>query len=125
MTSNELTSKIIGAAIEVHKTLGPGLSEDCYKYALLHELSLQGLNAAAEVPVPVTYKGVTLASNKFVDILVENEIVVELKSVLEMKDVFHKQILTYMRLLNKKYGLLINFNEEKLINGVYRKINGY
>lgn len=125
MKINELTHEIIGAAIEVHKTLGPGLLEDVYRDALMHELSLRGIKAEAEVPVPVLYKGVVLANDKRVDILVEDEVVIELKSVSEMKEIFQLQILTYMRLMNKRYGLLMNFNVPKLSDAIWRKVNGY
>lgn len=125
MGINDLTHKIIGAAIEVHKTLGPGLLEDVYRDALHHELNLRGIKAEKEVPVPVIYKGVTLSEDKRIDILVEEEVVVELKSVLEMKEIFHLQTLTYMRLLKKRYGLLINFNVNKLTDAVWRKVNGF
>ncbi|MBQ0023507.1 MAG: GxxExxY protein [Prevotellaceae bacterium] len=123
--ANNITSKIIGAAIEVHKTLGVGLLEDVYRDALLHELRLRGLKVEKEVPVPVVYKGIVLSDDKRVDLLVEDEIVVELKSVIEMKEVFHLQVLTYLRLLNKRYGLLINFNVPQLKEGIWRKVNGY
>lgn len=125
MDSNELTGIIIGAAIEVHKTLGPGLLEDVYRDALVFELSLRGIKAESEVHVPVVYKSHIIESNKFIDLLVEDKVVVELKSVVEMKEVFHKQIITYMRLMNKRYGLLINFNVPVLKDGIWRKINGY
>lgn len=121
---NDLSYAVIGAAIEVHRVLGPGLLEDIYRDALVYELRLRGINAVAEVDVPVIYKGITLQSDKRVDILVEDELVLELKSVREMKEKFHKQILSYMRLLNKRLGLLINFNESVLRDGIYRKVNG-
>ena len=121
---NELSSRIIGAAMEVHKILGPGLQEDIYRDALSYELELRGIQCQKEVSVPVCYKGLQLRCEKFIDILVEDEVVLELKSVKEMKEVFHKQILTYMKLANKRLGLLINFDVPVLREGIYRKVNG-
>ncbi len=121
---NDLSSRIIGAAIEVHKILGPGLQEDIYRDALSYELELRGIKCQTEVHVPVCYKGLQLRSDKFIDILVEDEVVLELKSVRETKEVFHKQILTYMKLANKRLGLLINFDVPVLREGIYRKVNG-
>lgn len=120
---NDLSHKIIGAAIEVHKILGPGLLEDIYRDALVYELGLRGINCRKEVEVPILYKGMTIGSNKYIDILVEDQIVLELKSVQEMNETFHKQILTYMKLLEKPLGLLINFNVPLLKDGITRKVH--
>lgn len=125
MEVNNLTNKIIGAAIEVHKTLGPGLLESIYQEALFFELRSRGLNCQKEVAVPLIYKGVKLGEDKRIDILVENQIVLELKSVQKIEEVHHLQILSYLRLSNLRYGLLINFNVPILKQGIYRKVNGY
>ena len=110
--------------MEVHKILGPGLQEDIYRDALSYELELRGIQCQSEVPVPVYYKGMQLHCKKFIDILVEDEVVLELKSANDIKEVFHKQILTYMKLANKRLGLLINFDVAMLKDGIYRKVNG-
>jgi GxxExxY protein len=124
MDLNELSSKIIGAAIAVHKELGPGLLESVYQACMILELRNRGLNAQEEVPVPVFYKGEIVKEEGFrIDILVEDEIIVELKSVEKIQPVFHKKLLTYLRLSNKKLGLLINFNEVLLKDGISRVIN--
>lgn len=125
MEKNDLTNEIIGAAIEVHKVLGPGLLESFYQDALLFELRSRGLNCQKEVAVPLIYKGVKLGEDKRIDILVENQIVLELKSVQKIEEVHHLQILSYLRLSNLRYGLLINFNVPILKQGIYRKVNGY
>ncbi|MBQ0121385.1 MAG: GxxExxY protein [Bacteroidales bacterium] len=125
MEINDLTNEIIGAAIEVHKVLGPGLLESFYQDALLFELRSRGLNCQKEVAVPLIYKGVKLGEDKRIDILVENQIVLELKSVQKIEEVHHLQILSYLRLSNLRYGLLINFNVPILKQGIYRKVNGY
>lgn len=126
----ELTSIIINAAIEVHKALGPGLMEKCYEKALVYELSQRGLLAEPQVRVPIIYKGIDLNDGEDdkafrIDILVEKEIIIELKAVEELKEVHHKQTLTYLRLMKKRIGLLINFNVPLLKDGIHRKVNGY
>lgn len=125
MEINDLTNEIIGAAIEVHKALGPGLLESIYQDALLFELMSRGLNCQKEVAVPLIYKGVKLGEDKRIDILVENQVVLELKSVQKIEEVHHLQILSYLRLTKLRYGLLINFNVPILKQGIYRKVNGY
>ena len=121
---NELSSKIIKAAINVHKELGPGLLESVYQKCLLIELKLMGLKAESEVPLLVTYRGQKLDEDGFrIDVLVEDEIIVELKSVEKIPKVYPKQLLTYLRLAKKELGLLINFNEVLLKNGIKRIVN--
>ena len=120
---NELTDKIIGCAIEVHRTLGPGLLESCYKAALAHELRLQGLNALTEVSVPLTYKGIELENSFRADIIVENKVIIELKATEQDNKLYTKQLYTYLRLLDLRVGLLINFNRTRLIDGLDRIIN--
>ena len=121
---NQLSSLIIKAAINVHKELGPGLLESVYRYCLAIELEDMGLKIHSEVPVPICYRGQMVHEEGLrLDLLVENTIVVELKSVEKVKDVHKKQLLTYLRLAKKPLGLLINFNEPLLRDGLTRIIN--
>lgn len=120
---NKLTEKIIGAAIEVHRTLGPGLLESVYQECLLFELKSQGLSVEKEKSLPIVYKDVKLDHGYRIDILVENKIVLELKTVESLTDVHNAQILTYLKLGNYPLGLLINFHTTLLKNGLKRHIN--
>ena len=124
LETNDLTYKVIGAAIEVHKKLGPGLLEKVYQECLLHELHKKGLNAEMEFPMSVIYDDIEINSGYRIDLLVENQLVVELKSVDSISDLHKAQILTYMKLGGYKVGLLINFNVTKLTNGITRFVNG-
>ena len=119
---NKLTGKIIGCAIEVHKILGPGLLESAYEECLTFELSKAGLNVKRQKPVPVVYKTIKLECGYRIDLLVENEVVVELKSIDVFAPVHTAQILTYMKFAEKKIGLLINFNVTKLVDGIKRYV---
>ena len=107
---DELTYKIIGCAIEVHKQLGPGLLESVYEQCFIRELSLQGLNHKTQIWIPVFYKGLRLETQLRLDVLVEDLIVVELKSVEYLLSVHDAKLLTYMKLMNRPKGILINFN---------------
>ncbi len=120
MLINQITQKIIGCAIEVHKTLGPGLLESVYEECLAYELFSQGLLVERQVPLPVIYKNIELECGYRIDILVENSVIIELKSIEELMPVHEAQILTYMKLTNKEVGLLINFNVTLLKNGIVR-----
>jgi len=121
---NYLSSKIIEAAINVHKELGPGLLESVYNACMLIELKNMNLLAKSEVPLPVIYKGEIVAEEGFrIDLLIEDRIIVELKSVEKIQPVHQKQLLTYLRLANKPLGLLINFNEPLLKDGITRIVN--
>lgn len=120
---NLLSQEIIGAAIEVHRNLGPGLLEHTYQAALMCELKLRGLNAEAEVEIPFIYKGVILNTAYRADIIVENEIILELKATENENPLFAKQLNTYLRIYNKKLGILINFNRIRLIDGIKRVVN--
>jgi GxxExxY protein len=120
MELNEITRKIIGCAIQVHKSLGPGLLESAYEECLSYELINNGLCIVRQQPTPVVYKGIKLDCGYRIDILVENEVVIELKVVDEFNPVHEAQILTYLRFSNKKIGLLINFNVTVLKNGIKR-----
>ncbi len=113
-----LSNKVIGAAIEVHKTLGPGLLESTYQQCLAHELKLQNINFEMEYPLPVAYKGIHLDCGYRIDLLIEGEIILELKSVERLKGIHEAQILTYMKLANIKQGFLINFNVKLLKQGL-------
>lgn len=120
----ELTGKIIGAAIEVHKVLGgPGLLESVYEEALCHELSLRRINFKRQVDCPVVYKGATLATSLRIDLLVEDRLIIECKATLENNPVFAAQCLTYLRLSNLKLGLVINFGGKYIKDGIERVIN--
>ena len=121
---NNLSRQIINAAIEVHKELGPGLLESVYEYCLLDELKSNGIFAERQVQLPIHYKGRNLGKDFVIDILVEDKIVLELKSVETILPVHEFQLLTYLKLSNKKLGLLINFNVALLKEGIRRKING-
>ena len=120
---NHISSQIIKAAITVHKELGPGLLESVYHTCMLIELRELALNVKSEVPVPVIYKGKKLTQEFRLDLLIEDQVVVELKSVKEIQDVHKKQLLSYLRLARKPLGLLINFNTSLLKNGICRIIN--
>jgi GxxExxY protein len=117
-----LSDKVIGCAIEVHRALGPGLFESTYAECFAQELTLGGIPFAREVAVALEYKGVVLPCAFRIDFLISDELIVELKAV-EKLDVIHQsQLLTYMRLARKKFGLLLNFNETLLKNGILRRI---
>ena len=123
MTDNELTYEIRGAIFDVYNELGPGLLESVYEEALAFELKERGLKVERQVEVPIQYKGNELKTPLRLDLLIENQITVELKSVEEMKPVFAKQLLTYLRLLDKRVGLLVNFNSSNIREGIKRIVN--
>lgn len=123
MNENELSGLVIGAAIEVHKVLGPGLLESVYQKCLVRELYTRGMLVETEVPVVVEYKGDVITDAYRVDLLVNNQLVVELKSVEKLTALHKAQLLTYLRLMNRKLGLLINFNELVVKDGIKRLIN--
>jgi GxxExxY protein len=123
MTENEISSKIIGAAIEVHKRLGPGLLESTYEICLAFELNQLGLNVKQQLALPVIYKDVKLDAGYRIDLLIENKVIVEIKSVDVLVDIHTAQILTYLKLKELKLGLLINFNSVKVIDGIKRIVN--
>lgn len=123
MTENEISSKIIGACIEVHKQLGPGLLESTYEACLAHELNLMGLEIRQQVALPVIYKEIKLNAGYRIDMIVENKVIIEIKSVDALAPIHTAQILTYLKLKEIKLGLLINFNQVKLIDGLKRIVN--
>jgi GxxExxY protein len=115
---SELSNRVIGCAIEVHRELGPGLLESTYEQCLAHELSLNQIEFKLQHPLPVIFKGVRLDCGYRVDMLVEDEIILELKSVDELKGIHEAQLLTYMKLAGIKQGFLINFNVRLLKDGL-------
>ena len=121
---NKLSSEIISACIEVHKELGPGLMESVYEVCLISVLKKKKLNPKQQVTLPVYFKGERLEKDFVIDILVDDKIILELKSVETILPVHEAQLVTYLKLANKKLGLLINFNVPILTQGVRRKING-
>jgi len=123
MTENELSGKIIGAAIEVHKILGPGLLESAYESSLERELQLQGITVRRQVGLPLVYKDLKCDIGYRVDLLIENLVIVEIKSVDALNDVHMAQVLTYLKLSKLKLGLLINFNVPLLKQGIKRLVN--
>jgi GxxExxY protein len=122
---NDVTERIIGAAIEVHKALGPGLLESAYEECLCHELSLLGVDFVRQLKLPVKYKGIELDVGYRLDLYINSCVIVELKSVDKLTPIHDAQLLTYLRLLNCKTGLLINFNDPVLKQGLRRKVLNY
>ena len=118
----DLTQEIIGAAIEVHKQLGPGLLESAYEECLCHEFHLRGISFTRQVPLPVEYKGIKLDCGYRIDVMVEDSVVLELKSIEAMLPIHDAQLLTYLRLVQKRVGLLINFNVSVLAKGIVRRV---
>ncbi len=122
--ADEWSKKIIGAAIEVHRNLGPGLLENAYEECLCHELDLRGIPFQRQHPVCIEYKGVIVDAAYRIDILVADLVVVELKSVLKLEPVFEAQLLTYLKLYDRWLGLLMNFNVPVLKDGILRRVRG-
>ena len=117
-----ITEKVIGAAIEVHKILGPGLLESAYQLCMAHEARLLNLNFEQQVPLMVNYKGSQLDGGYRLDFIFENKVIVELKAVEEVLPVHEAQLMTYLKLKNIRVGLLLNFNTPVLKNGIYRRV---
>ena len=120
MKFDQLSNRVIGCALHVHRTLGPGLLESAYEQCLAHELSQSGIGFKLQWPLPVEYKGIKLDCGYRVDLFVDDELIVELKSVDKITGIHKAQLLTYMKLSEVKVGLLINFNVEILKNGIKR-----
>ena len=120
MTERELTEKVIGCAIEVHRILGPGLLESIYQQCLAHELMLNAIPFRFEAPLPVDYKGVKLDFGYRLDLVVHEQLIVELKAVDQLSGLHQAQLMTYMKLSKVSLGLLINFNVTRLVDGVKR-----
>lgn len=121
---NQLTSEIIGSAIEVHRNLGPGLLESTYEECMSFELQIRNLIVKRQHEIPVLYKGKQLEQNYRIDLLVNNQVIVELKSVNKIEPIHNAQLLTYLKLSKKKYGLLLNFNVPVMRQGIKRILNG-
>jgi GxxExxY protein len=121
-STNFISEKVIGAAIEVHRHLGPGLLESSYHACLKRELEIAGVGYVSQVPVPLIYKGLTIEQAYVIDFLIEDSLVVEIKSVEKLVPVHSAQLMTYMRLMNVSAGLLMNFNVERLPQGIRRKL---
>ncbi len=119
-----MTERVIGACIEVHRALGPGLLESVYEACLAHELSLRGIGHARQLPVPVLYKDVHVECGFRVDILVEGSLLVELKAVEKLLPVHVSQVVTYLKLTKVDFGLLVNFNVPRLVDGLRRLTGG-
>jgi GxxExxY protein len=119
--ADELTEKIIGAAIEVHRELGPGLLESIYEEALCYEFELQQMKYHRQAPADIIYKGKIIKGQK-IDLLVEDEVVVEIKSLSKMPEVALAQTLSYLKATNHKRGLIVNFGEKRLIDGIKRVV---
>ena len=124
MTENELSTKIIGLALEIHTVLGPGLLENAYKECLHYKIAKSGFYIEKEKPMPLVFEEVRLECGYRVDLLVENKLLLEIKSVEALNDIHLAQTLTYLRLGNYKLGLLINFNVSRLKEGIKRVVNG-
>ncbi len=123
MELNEITEKIIGCAIKVHRALGPGLLESTYEVCLAHELMKSGLDVQKQVALPVVYDGIRLEAGYRIDLLVEHSVIVELKAVDSMHPIHEAQVISYLKLSGKKVGLLINFNVKLLKDGIKRLVN--
>ena len=123
MTLDNITYEIRGAIYDVYKALGPGLLESVYEEALVFELEQRGLKVERQKVVPIIYKGNCLKTELRLDLLVEDQVIVELKSVEEMKKVYAKPPLTYLRLMDKRLGLLVNFNTDNILTSIHRVAN--
>jgi GxxExxY protein len=123
MIENEIATKVIGCAIEVHKALGPGLLESAYRECLFYKIQQSGHRVEKEKPMPVRFENIILDCGYRIDLLVDDKLVVEIKAVESLNDVHLAQILTYLKLGNFKLGLLINFNVRLIKNGIKRVIN--
>lgn len=123
LKEEKLTEAIIGAAIEVHRMLGPGLMESAYEECLCHELSLRTISFKRQVPLPIKYKTVRLDCGYRLDLVVDENVILELKSVEQLLPIHEAQLITYLKLSNKPVGLLINFNVPVLREGIIRRVN--
>ncbi len=124
MTENEISKQVVDAAFKIHTRLGPGLLESVYEAVLVYELRKRGLRVERQRPIPVVYEEVQLDEGFRADLVVEGKVIIELKSVETVAPVHKKQVLTYLRLSNLKLGLLINFGEELIKDGISRIVNG-
>ena len=118
----QLSEALIGACIEVHRELGPGLLESAYRQCLCHELTLRGIKFRCEVPLPINYKGLTLDCGYRIDLIIEESIILELKAVEKLLPIHEAQLLTYLKLTGIRVGLLINFNSSVIRNSIVRRV---
>jgi GxxExxY protein len=123
MTENEISEKIIGCSIEVHRSLGPGLLEIAYQECLFYELQKAGLYVEKQKPLPLIYKEVKLDAGYRLDLIVEGKVIIEIKSIEVLNDIHTAQVLTYLKVSGCKVGLLINFNVLRLVEGLQRLVN--
>ena len=123
MTENEIAKEIVDAAFKIHTTLGPGLLESVYEAVLAHELSKRGIQVERQKSLPVIYENTCLDEGFRADLMVSDQVIVELKSVEEIAPVHKKQLLTYLKLADKRLGLLINFGEVRIKDGITRIVN--
>lgn len=124
MSENEIAKIVVDAAYNIHKKLGPGLLESVYEIILVHELTKRGLNIERQKAVPILYEGIQFDEGFRADVIVEDKVILELKSVEEVSKAHKKQLLTYLRLTDKKLGLLINFGSALIKDGIFRIVNG-
>ena len=124
MTENEVAKQIVDAAYRIHTTLGPGLLESVYETVLAYELEARGLRTVRQQPIPITYQGTRIEVGFKADLVVENKVIVEIKSVEALAPIHKKQLLTHLRLADKRLGLLINFNVMLIKDGITRIANG-
>jgi GxxExxY protein len=124
VTENEIARQIVDAAFKIHTTLGPGLFESVYEAVMAQELSRRGLQFVQQQPLPVVWENLHLEAGFRADLIVENKVIVEIKSVEAIAPVHRKQLLTYLRLANKRLGILINFDVDLIKNGIARVVNG-
>lgn len=124
MTENQIATLVLDAAFKIHKILGPGLLESVYEATLDFELRKRGLRVVRQIGLPVHYEGIKLELGFRVDLIVGNKVIIEIKSVEALAPVHKKQLLTYLRLMNLRLGLLLNFNVELMRNGIKRVVNG-
>ena len=123
LTENQIATVVVDAALKIHKTLGPGLLESVYQATLHFELRKRGLSVVQQLPLPVHYEGLKLELGFRIDLLVGDKVVIEIKSVEAIAPVHRKQLETYLRLMDKRLGLLINFNVELMKDGIQRVVN--
>lgn len=123
MTEDEIGREIVDAAVKVHRSIGPGLLETVYEVILAHEFRLRGLQAERQIPVPLTHEGLKFEEGFRIDLIVEDKVIVEVKSVERLNSAHKKQLLTYLRLTDKRLGYLLNFSTALMRDGIVRVVN--
>ncbi|MGZ0017346.1 GxxExxY protein [Yeosuana sp. AK3] len=124
LSENDISYLIRGAIFKIYNELGPGLLESVYENVLMYELQKQGLSVKKQVLLPVLYDGIELEIGFRLDLLVNNKVIIEIKSVETLSKVYHKQVLTYLKISELKLGILVNFNVDDIAKGIFRKVNG-